>query len=221
MSRGGNRQEVLAAIPQSAKSAPIGSHLHNVSMPLDLSTSKPSFVSSHIEKCKWRIASGCWRAIVSVVPNGIAEQATRMPQPMANYIIAVLPRDGDSALVLESLRGQDLELEVARSTEAALKVLAATAASVIVYDADTGQPWRDAVRCFLAARPGVRVVLLSQSVDARMWWDLFDCGAFDVIIRPFRPLDFRAIIRSALNPPQFFSAVETTAPAAEERQEVA
>jgi DNA-binding NtrC family response regulator len=140
---------------------------------------------------------------------------------MANYIIAVLPQNGDSALVLESLLGQDIELEVARSAEAALQVLASTAASVIVYDADTGQPWRDAVRWFLAARPGVRVVLLSQSVDARTWWDLFDCGAFDVIIRPFRPLDFRAIIRSALNPPRFFSDAPSAAFAADRRQTVA
>jgi DNA-binding NtrC family response regulator len=139
---------------------------------------------------------------------------------MANYIIAVLPRDGDSALIVESLRGQDLELEVARSTEAALRVLTSSAASVVIYDADTGQPWRDAVRCFLAARPGVRVVLLSQSVDARMWWDLFDCGAFDVITRPFRPLDFCAIIRNALNPPRLFSAAASE-PSADKRRKVA
>jgi DNA-binding NtrC family response regulator len=129
----------------------------------------------------------------------------RTGQPITHSIIAVLPQ-GDSSLIRESLRGQDIKLEVARSTEAALNLLASTAASVIVYDADTGQPWRDALPCFLAARPSVRVVLLSQSADSRTWWDLFDCGAYDLITRPFRPNDFRAVIRSALDPPRFFSS---------------
>jgi DNA-binding NtrC family response regulator len=127
-----------------------------------------------------------------------------MSDLIAHSIVAVLPRDNDLPLIEESLRGQDLALEIARSTEAALKLLDSTPASVILYDADTGQPWRDAVRCFLAARPGARVVLLSQSADARTWWDVFDCGAYDLVIRPFRPADFRAIIRSALSPPRFF-----------------
>jgi DNA-binding NtrC family response regulator len=129
-----------------------------------------------------------------------------MSQPIANSIIVVLPQDGDPSLIQESLRGQDLELEIARSTEAALSLLASTTASVIVYDADTGQPWRDAVPCLLAARPGARVVLLSQTADARTWWDLFDYGAYDLVTRPFRPADFRAVIRSAMNPPRFFSS---------------
>jgi DNA-binding NtrC family response regulator len=128
-----------------------------------------------------------------------------MSQLIAPSIIAVLPQEGDPSLVQESLRGQDLELKVTGSTVAALELLTSTAASVVVYDADVGQPWRDAVRCFLAARPGTRIVLLCQSADARTWWDLFDCGAFDLVTRPFRPADFRAIIRSALNPPRFFS----------------
>ena len=81
-----------------------------------------------------------------------------MPQPITNLIIGVLPQEGDSSLIRESLRGQDLELELVRSPEAALDLLAWTPASVILYDADTGQPWRDALRCFLAVRPGVRVV---------------------------------------------------------------
>jgi len=132
--------------------------------------------------------------------------APSIAQCLAHSIIAVLPRDGDVTLVRQSLPEPGIALEVVRSTEAALQLMASNQASVIVYDADTGQPWREAVRCLLAARPAARVVLLSQSTDARTWWDLFDCGAYDLVIRPFRPADFRAIIRSALNPPRFFSS---------------
>jgi DNA-binding NtrC family response regulator len=133
-------------------------------------------------------------------------EETGMPYSITQAIIGVLPQDADSSLVREILQGQDLQLDVACSTEAALKRLASTAASVIVYDADTGQPWRDAVRRFRAACPGVRVILLFHSADPRVWWDLLDFGAFDLIVRPFQPADFRAIIRSALNPPRFFSS---------------
>ena len=137
-----------------------------------------------------------------------------MTQPIApsnahtitRAVIAVLPHDRDTSLVREGLREEDVALEVVRSTEAAVQRLTSIQASVIIYDTDTGQPWRDAVRCLLAAQPMARVVLLSQSTDARTWWDLFDCGAYDLVTRPFQPANFRAIIRSALSPPRFLSS---------------
>lgn len=76
--------------------------------------------------------------------------------------------------------------------------------SVLIYDADRGQPWREALPKFLAACPGARVVLLSDSADKRTWCDLFDYGAYDLVLRSTRPNDLRTILRSALDPPKYF-----------------
>lgn len=123
---------------------------------------------------------------------------------MSESIVAVMPYAPDLNLVQESLRGEGVEILFARSPEDALELLTATNASVVIYDADSGQPWREAVPRFLRTRPGSRVVLLSSSSNHRMWMDLYDFGAFDLIVRPFQATEFRGIVRSALNPPKFF-----------------
>jgi DNA-binding NtrC family response regulator len=124
---------------------------------------------------------------------------------MPESIIAVLPFAPDMDVVRSVFSGEGVELQFAGSPEEALRLLVAgSAASVILYDADRGQPWRDALPRFHELRPGLRIVLLSGSSDRRMWLDLFDHGGFDIVVRPFRPVELRAIVRSALNPPKFF-----------------
>ena len=119
-------------------------------------------------------------------------------------IIAVMPHASDVKMVQESLRGEGVDLQVTRSPEEALKLLHTQSSSVLIYDSDSGQPWREAIPRFLKTRPGVRVVLLSSAADRRMWLDLFDFGAFDLVMKPFKPAEFRAVLRSAINPPRFF-----------------
>ena len=122
-------------------------------------------------------------------------------------VIAVLPESSEVNLIRESLGRDGLELRAVRSPEDALKLLDESADdSVILYDADRGQPWRDALPRFLTARPGSRVVLLAESANHQTWLDLFDGGGFDLIMRPVRPSDLRAIVRCAIDPPRYFCA---------------
>lgn len=125
---------------------------------------------------------------------------------MARSIIAVLQDAPDVKLVEESLRGQDVEMHLARSSDEALGLLAVRDTAVILYDADSGQPWQEALPRFLKAQPGSRVILLAHSVSHTMWVDMFDFGGFDLIYKTIRPVDLRAIIRAALSPPKFFLA---------------
>jgi len=125
---------------------------------------------------------------------------------MPQSLIAVLPSSCDSTLIIESVRRDGIDAHVVASPEGALELLAQRGASVILYDADTGQPWQDALPRFFAARPGVRVVLLTRLANHKMWLDLFDNGGFDLLVRPLQPADLRAVVRCALDPPKFFHA---------------
>jgi DNA-binding response OmpR family regulator len=130
---------------------------------------------------------------------------------MPQSVIAVLPSSCDSDLICESLDRDGIAVHIVPSPEEALCLLASRVDSVILYDADTGQPWRDALPRFLAVRPGVQVqvVLLTESPTHQTWLDLFDCGGFDLVTRPFRPAELRAIVRCALDPPRFFNTSAT------------
>src|ERR1700683_3663028 len=96
---------------------------------------------------------------------------------MAQRVIAVLPSSFDASLIYDSLGRDGIEVRVVPSPEEALRLLAgADEDSVILYDADTGQPWPDALQRFLAIRPLVRMVLLMKSASQKTWLDLFDNG---------------------------------------------
>jgi DNA-binding NtrC family response regulator len=125
---------------------------------------------------------------------------------MAQSVIAVLPTFSDSTLIQDSLGREGIAVHIVPSPEEALRLLREGPDSVILYDGDTGQPWPDALRNFLAIQPTARVVLVMRSAGHQTWLDLFDNGGFDLLLRPLQPLDLRAVVRCALDPPKFFHA---------------
>ena len=125
---------------------------------------------------------------------------------MPPSVIAVLPRSADSEVICDSLDREGIGVRIASSPEEALGLLAMAEASVILYDTDTGQPWPDALRRFQRIRSDLRMVLLTASADHHTWMELFDHGAFDLLLRPLQPADLRSVVRCALDPPRFFHA---------------
>jgi CheY-like chemotaxis protein len=69
---------------------------------------------------------------------------------MPESIVAVMPHASDVNVVRGILSVEGIELQLAGSPEEALRVLteAGNSTSVILYDADRGQPWRDALPRF-------------------------------------------------------------------------
>jgi len=125
---------------------------------------------------------------------------------MAEAIIAVLPDPADWNVVRLGLGRDGIDIHVVASAREAVKLMETESISVVLYDADNGQPWRDALPQFLTTRPGSRVILLAKSANRQTWFDLFDTGGFDMLLRPFRPVELRGIVRLALSPPKFFCA---------------
>jgi DNA-binding response OmpR family regulator len=57
--------------------------------------------------------------------------------------------------------------------------------------------WKDALR--MAARLPLRtvVVLVSHIADERLWLDALECGAYDLILKPFHAEEMRRILENA------------------------
>lgn len=131
---------------------------------------------------------------------------------MPRSVIAILPGSSDSTMVCDSLGRDGIDVRIVPSPQEALRLLAAGRDSlvpynVVLYDADTAASWQDAVTRLVEVRPGVHVVLLTQSGNRQTWLDLFDRGGFDLLLRPVRPADLCSAVRCALDPPAFFHAV--------------
>ncbi len=44
----------------------------------------------------------------------------------------------------------------------------------------------------------VRFIVVSRLADARMWVDVLDAGAYDLLVKPFQAEEIRAVVRQAL-----------------------
>ena len=63
--------------------------------------------------------------------------------------------------------------------------------------------WLDVLRLVGETRSGAAVVVTDQLADARFWADVLDCGAYDLLPKPFCCREVHRILSNALRePPQ-------------------
>jgi DNA-binding NtrC family response regulator len=74
----------------------------------------------------------------------------------------------------------------------------AVEAPVVLLDADSPRPWQTALQLILNANPSARVVLISRLADSRMWLQVLDRGAYDLLPNPARLEEIRAVVRNAV-----------------------
>jgi len=116
-----------------------------------------------------------------------------------NSVLVVTPSPNDYDLIVSSLVPEELEVLPANCLlEAVLHQIATPDPYVVVYDTDSPEEWREALRRFLTVRPETRVVLVSRLADDQMWMDVLDGGGFDLIMKPFQPVEMRSIVRGAI-----------------------
>lgn len=109
-------------------------------------------------------------------------------------VVAGLVREQDMGAIQESLLNTEVMLTQARDVQDATD----TPATVVLLDADAYM-WQAVVDQIRDRKPWVRVVLVSQRVDARMWVDALNGGAFDLIAKPLHARDLRSVLLSALD----------------------
>jgi DNA-binding NtrC family response regulator len=109
-------------------------------------------------------------------------------------VVAGLVREQDLAPIQQSLIDTDLVLAHANDVNDAAHMPAA----VVLLDADVYR-WQAAVDQIRDQKPWVRVILVSQRVDARMWTDALNGGAYDMVSKPFHARELRSVLLGALD----------------------
>src|ERR1035438_5538825 len=114
--------------------------------------------------------------------------------PNTSKVIAGLVREQDLGPIQESLMDTDVVLTHANDVQDAANMPAA----VVLLDADV-YLWQAAVDQIRDQKPWARVILVSQRVDARMWAEALNGGAYDMVSRPFHPRELRSVLLGALD----------------------
>jgi DNA-binding NtrC family response regulator len=109
-------------------------------------------------------------------------------------VVAGLVREQDLGPIQESLMNTDFVLAHANDVQDATTLPAA----VVLLDADA-YLWQAAVDQIRDQKPWVRVILVSQRVDVRMWKDALNGGAYDLVSRPFHARELRSVLLGALD----------------------
>lgn len=116
-----------------------------------------------------------------------------------NHILVVTPYRTTYDLIAEGLAGEDVEVYSASCLqEAALRLVAAPPRPIVLYDTDTSGEWRVALENFLLIRHESCIILLSRLADDQMWMDVLEYGGYDLLMKPFRPMEVRSVVRGAL-----------------------
>lgn len=117
-----------------------------------------------------------------------------------NSVLVVTPSPNDFDLIASILAAEELEVLPANCLlEAVLHQVAKPDPYVVVYDTDSPEEWRQALQRFLTIRRQTRVVLVSRLADDQMWMDVLDNGGFDLVMKPFQPVEIRSVVRGAID----------------------
>jgi DNA-binding NtrC family response regulator len=116
--------------------------------------------------------------------------------PNTSKVIAGLVREQDLGPIQESLMDTDVVLTHANDVQDAANMPAA----VVLLDADV-YLWQAAVDQIRDQKPWVRVILVTQRADARMWVDALNGGAYDLVSRPYHARELRSVVLGALDSP--------------------
>ncbi|GEM_PF-2182308 len=109
-------------------------------------------------------------------------------------LVTGLIDEQDLAPIQESLAESGVLLAPASDVEEA----AGKSATVVLLDADC-YPWREAVTQIRNLKPWVRVILVTRYVDARMWVEALNGGAYDLVSKPFHARELRSVVLGALD----------------------
>ncbi len=119
------------------------------------------------------------------------------PASDEHTVIAVDLTPDECRVIQECLDASEIKLRQARSVDDALEQ-ALGSAPVVLCDADPRRDWKKSLRQFRQRWPSSRVVFLSRLSDERMWIDMLEAGAYDLLLKPFRRAEISWIVRGAL-----------------------
>lgn len=115
-------------------------------------------------------------------------------------ILLVMPPERRSRM-LRILSDSGIEVSVAESVADAQRAMAGPQRFQLVFvDAELPDgSWRDVLQFVVASRANCEMVVCSRCGDERLWAEVIQCGAFDLLPEPVEKQEVLRIMNSALD----------------------
>ncbi len=112
-------------------------------------------------------------------------------------VLALVPDLCDFAALAESLVAAGIQTERTESLLGACLHQVSEPAGLVLCDADAVD-WREVLLVLRRLKRSSPVVFLTRLADERLWLDMLEAGAFDLVAKPYRPCDLRWVAITAL-----------------------
>jgi DNA-binding response OmpR family regulator len=114
-------------------------------------------------------------------------------------LLAVLPSGEGCDSILEVFSQFDWEVRLARTFSEALRVLRKRPVGVLLSECQfsDGHCWKDLLaECQWLECPPMLIVTDRQA-DERLWAEVLNLGGYDLLLRPFEPVEVLRVVSSA------------------------
>jgi DNA-binding NtrC family response regulator len=124
---------------------------------------------------------------------------------MRNNVLFITPSAEDAQALSGMLDAVAISVRRAASLEQARRKLEGECFGVVLTEADlTDGSWKDVLQLIRESGRGAELVVTHRFADGRLWADVLDFGAYDLLPQPFACGEVRRILANALHqPPQF------------------
>ena len=122
-----------------------------------------------------------------------------LPAPRtAETVLMVSPRLDDYDFLRDVLSGSNWRPFGLRSRSEALSFLRDNSVSVVVSETELSDgTWKDVLSDLKSVPNPPRLIVTSDRVDERLWAEVLNYGAYDVLAKPFHPSEILRIISLA------------------------
>lgn len=136
-----------------------------------------------------------WRTMANAATCAAVE-SHRHATAGRKVLVVALTQD-ERSIVRECRRSFPFELGEVLSVDDALRQ-DLQSAPVVLCSTDGRPGWRKSLTQLLSHWPGARVIFISRLCDERMWVDMLEAGAYDLLPKPLSAIDLSWILRGAL-----------------------
>jgi DNA-binding NtrC family response regulator len=113
-------------------------------------------------------------------------------------ILAVSPFSDDVAFLQDKFEEANLKLCVARTIQGALIQLRRVRVSIVICERQLPDGnWKDVLRHLAPLVDRPNLIVVSRQIDVRLWSEVLNQGAFDLLATPFREAELAFVIGSA------------------------
>lgn len=138
--------------------------------------------------------------MVSEKHSIMAEQSA--PERESATALVIAAEDSDRLFMTTAVEGSRWKLHFVHDGFEACAVLAAEFIPIVIMDGDAeASSWRELLERMSGseAAPAPKVIIISRVVDERLWAEVLNLGAYDLLPKPLDADEVAWVVRSALS----------------------